>query len=95
LPKSLQHVVTQLIEQERKQEEKLSQTNDSARERKNLLKIIGALTIIYMGKKDVSAVIEDILQYLENHDLESPGLSKSNLHKKISEGLAILNEEHI
>lgn len=34
------------------------------------------------SKLAVSAVVEDILQYVSDHELTSCGLGKSNLHKK-------------
>ncbi|GEM_PF-6490289 len=71
--------------------------NDStgARERHYLLKIIGALASIHGNKKtkpSISALVEDILQYVADHEMPSTGLGKSNLHKKISEGLAVFEE---
>src|SRR3989338_2222303 len=62
------------------------------RERDYLLKIIGALTSVYCHEKikpsrtkwikvSVAAVVEDILQYVSDHELASAGLKKSNLHK--------------
>lgn len=76
-----------------------------ARERKYLLKIIGAIAVVCFEEKNkssslpypkivVSDIVEDILQYQENNDLRSPGLGKSNLHKKITEGLAVFEEEY-
>src|SRR3990167_5808028 len=79
---------------------------DSAdsRERNYLLKIIGALTSIYCNEKikpsrtkwtkiSIAAVVEDILQYVDDHELASSGLGKSNLHKKISEGVAAFDDD--
>jgi hypothetical protein len=74
------------------------------RERNYLLKIIGALTSVYCHEKikpsrtkwtkvSVAAVVEDILQYVSDHELASNGLGKSNLHKKISEGIAAFDDD--
>lgn len=77
-------------------------SGEGARERRYLLKMIGALAKLYFdnkkqkpsdSKQAISHLVEDTLQYLENNQLYSPGLAKSNLHKKISEGIALLLEE--
>lgn len=83
-----------------------STNNQNIRERKYLLKIIGAIVSMYFTKKQkgrasvtdkivISEVVEDIMQYLEDHDLKSPGLGKSNLHQKISEGIEQFLEEFV
>ena len=75
----------------------------NARERDYLLKIIGALTSVCLKEKikssrtnrariSVSAVVEDVLQYVDDYELKSTGLGKSNLHKKISEGISVFDE---
>ena|SRR3990167_8879320 len=88
--------------------EKVARENpdDSAdsRERNYLLKIIGALTSVYCNEKikpsrtkwtkiSIAAVVEDILQYANDHELTSVGLGKSNLYKKISEGIATFDDD--
>lgn len=38
-------------------------------------------------------MIEDILQYVDDYELTSSGLGKSNLHKKISEGIPAFDDD--
>ncbi len=89
----------------RVQETKEYECNNGARERKNLLKIIGALTQLYKADDNptsrllsgrdivVADVVKDIMQLKEDHDLQITGLGKSNLHNKISEALIVFGEE--
>ena len=71
------------------------------RERHYLLKTIGVLASMLgkeklkssNGKLSISPNVEAILQYVSDHDLPTTGLGKSNLYKKISEGIAAL-EDH-
>ena len=76
----------------------------NTRERDYLLKIIGALASVYCKEKtrssrtksikiSISTVVEDTLQYIEDYELASSGLGKSNLHKKISEGIAAFDDD--
>jgi len=90
--------------EQRVQEAKEAEYDNGARERKYLLKIIGALAELYTAKEIpdhvpfaerqivVSHVVEALLQLKEDHNLQITGLGKSNLHKKISEGLEALWE---
>lgn len=92
--------------EQRVQEIKECECNNGARVRKNILKIIGALTQLYKANDTpnpgplsgrgivVADVVEDIMQLKEDHDLQITGLGKSNLHNKISEALKVLGEEY-
>lgn len=84
--------------------EECPEDSADSRERNYLLKIIGALTSIYCNEKikpsrtkrtkvSIAAVVEDILQYVNDHELASSGLGKSNLHKKISEGITAFDDD--
>lgn len=101
---SARHLFAQLQKFEQLNNKTKSNSVDM-RERDYLLKIIGALTSVYCHEKIkpsrtkwtkvsvVAVVVEDILQYVSDHALASSGLGKSNLHKKISEGIASFDDD--
>ena len=106
LPEPLWASARALFSYLKKFDEVSAESNDSteSRERNYLLKIIGALTSVYCNEKikpsrtkwtkvSIAAVVEDILQYVDDHELASSGLGKSNLHKKISEGVAAFDDD--
>lgn len=81
----------------------LSESN-GARERNYLVKMIGALASVYYKQKikatnpqnpsvTITEIVQDIQQYIEDHSLYAPGLGKSNLYKKIAEGIEAFDNE--
>ena len=91
-------------ERQETREAKEPKANAGVRERKYLLKMIGALAQVYFVEKNrnsklpypkfiISDVVEDTLQFLEDNAMHSPGLGKSSLHKKITEGLVALTKD--
>ena len=97
-----------VLAEQSEQEIKEAEYDNGARARKYLLKIIGVLTELDESKNNpipisiplherqivVSSIVEDILQFKEDNDLQITGLGKSNLHEKISEGLKVVWEEY-
>jgi len=73
------------------------------RERDNLLKLLGSFVFIYLSKGEtvsikpqdkvtVSRITENIMQYLSDHEVTMTGLGKSNINKKISEGVQLFRD---
>ncbi len=85
----------------------IDQTKDGdclQKEKNYLLKTLGSMVMMYIFKQknsrlgdlknvNVSQVVDDILQFLENNNLKLYGLGKSSLNKRIGDGLRLVKRD--
>jgi N-acetyl-beta-hexosaminidase len=72
----------------------------TSKEMNYLSKVLGVMVMLYVSEQDngqkygkttkpnVSAIVEKVLQFMQDNDWDIYGLRKSNLHKKISQALS-------
>ncbi len=93
------------LQETKEPEIQLQDSQDNAREKQNLLKLVGVLIKLYVekskaprflrsnGKINTASVIDDILQYVSDHCPEISGLGKSTLYDKIKEAISTVEQE--
>lgn len=75
------------------------------KEKDYLLKTLGVLAMLYVSKQknprlgdikntNISQVVDDVLQFLEDYKFKSYGLGKSSLNRRIAEGLKEVRQDH-